>query len=56
METIEVVRLSADQYRELERKLTPPVVTTATTELLAGYQLGVQDVLKHLRDGFVTGR
>ncbi|QYD70143.1 hypothetical protein KZJ38_07500 [Paraburkholderia edwinii] len=50
-----VVRLDPFTYRELEQKLTPPVVTTQTTELLAGYQLGVQSVLKLLREGYTVG-
>lgn len=52
----EYVRLSEDQYEALERQLTGPTVTTATTELQAGYQLGVQDVLRKLRAGYVVGR
>ena len=52
----EVVRLTQDQLAVLERKLVPPVVTNQTTELMAGYQLGVQAALKELRDGFTIGR
>ncbi|CDK30099.1 hypothetical protein AMP1_28 [Burkholderia phage AMP1] len=50
-----VIRLDPEQYRTLERQVPPPVVTTQTTELLAGYQLGVQSVLKLLREGFTVG-
>lgn len=50
-----VVRLSEDQLAALERKITPPLVTTATTELLAGFTLGQQSVIKMLRDGFTIG-
>jgi hypothetical protein len=53
---VEVVRLTQEQLAVLERKLAPPVVTTTTTELQAGYQLGIQTVLKELRDGFTIGR
>jgi len=49
------IRLDPTQYRELERRLPPPAVTNATTELMAGYQLGVQTVLKTLREGFTIG-
>lgn len=56
MAVIEVIRLSPDQYAQLEKAAVSPVVTTATTELLAGYQLGVQAILKMLRDGYVVGR
>jgi len=51
----EVIRLTPDQYLQLERQLVGPAVSTATTELLAGYQLGVQEVLKKLREGFTIG-
>ncbi|KAF1043435.1 MAG: hypothetical protein GAK35_02219 [Herbaspirillum frisingense] len=51
-----VVRLDEDVYRQLERTLVPPVVTNDTTGILAGYQLGVQDVLRKLRDGFTASR
>jgi len=50
-----VVRLTPDQYRVLERSLPPPAVTNNTTDLMAGYQLGVQAVLKSLREGFTIG-
>ncbi len=52
----EIALLTAKQYEALEKQLTPPVVTNNTTDLLAGYQLGVQDVLKKLRSGFVIPR
>lgn len=50
------MRLETSQYEALEKTLTGPTVTTATTELQAGYQLGVQDVLRKLRAGYVVGR
>lgn len=50
-----VVRLSEEQLIALEKKLTPPMVTTTTTELLAGFTLGQQNVLKILRDGWTIG-
>jgi len=49
------VRLDADQYRQLERQLPPPSVTNSTSDLMAGYQLGVQAVLKALREGYTVG-
>lgn len=51
-----LVRLDPDAYTRLERELTPPVVTNQTTDLMAGYQLGVQEVLKKLRTGYVIER
>ena len=49
----EIVRLTDAVYRDLEKKCTPPRVTEATTSHHAGYMLGIQFVLKHLRDGYV---
>lgn len=54
-ETQTFVRLDEDQLRLLESQLAGPIVTTATTELLAGYQLGIQTTLMKLRAGFVVG-
>lgn len=51
-----ITRLEPDVYAELEAKVPPPNVTTATTELMAGYQLGVQVVLRLLREGYVVSR
>lgn len=51
-----VTRLEPDVYAALEANVPPPNVTTTTTELQAGYQLGIQTVLKLLRDGFVISR
>ncbi len=51
-----VTRLEPNVYAALEAKVPPPNVTTTTTELMAGYQLGVQTVLKLLRDGYVVSR
>ena len=48
-------RLTAEVYQDLERKVGQVVVTRETTDLQAGYQLGVQAVLKLLRDGYVIG-
>jgi hypothetical protein len=47
--------LSLDQYKRLEAELSPPVVSQQTTELMAGQLIGIQLVLKKLRDGFVIG-
>jgi hypothetical protein len=50
-----VVRLTEEMLMALEKRLTPPMVTTTTTELLAGFTLGQQSVLKMLRDGYTIG-
>lgn len=49
--------LTYDQYVALERQVpgATTLVTHLTTELQAGYQLGVQAVLATLRNGFVSG-
>lgn len=54
VEVVERTRLREDQYLALERKMVPPIVSGNTTELQAAYALGVQTVLKELRDGFVA--
>lgn len=51
---VERTRLREDQYQSLEKRMVPPMVSTTTTDLQAGYALGVQAVLKELRDGFVA--
>ncbi len=51
-----VIRLDLNQYLELERKvLSDVIVTEKTTDIHAGYQLGIQKVLRELRAGFVIG-
>lgn len=50
---ITVVRLQYDVYKQLEKSLPAPVVTSATTDHQVAFALGVQHVLKVLRDGFV---
>ena len=51
-----IVRLQPDVYRQLEESLPAPAVTTQTTDLQAVYALGIQAVLKKLREGFVVQR
>jgi len=52
--TREVVRLQSDLYLKLEQKLSRTIVTTDTTPITAAYALGVEAVLKELRNGFVV--
>ena len=47
------VRLDLEELDALRRRLPRPAVTVDTTPLQAGYQLGVQQVLELLRDGWV---
>lgn len=49
-----VVRLSKPVYEVLENKFSKLIVTSATTAHEAGYQIGVQAVLKELRSGYVV--
>lgn len=46
------VRLDPEELDALRRRLPRPAVTADTTPLQAGYQLGVQQVLELLRDGW----
>lgn len=52
-----VVRLSKEEYQHLEKLLPPANVSLsgANDAGSMGYKLGVQAVLKVLRDGFVIG-
>lgn len=49
-----VVRLEHSIYMTLENKLSRTVITSATSELAAGYALGVEAVLKELRNGYTV--
>lgn len=49
----QVYRLNPDVYRDLERKVLSDIyISKETTDIQAGYMLGIQKVLKELRDGF----
>lgn len=52
---IQVHRLSKEAYEVLERQCGPIKPTTTTTPIEAGYTLGVQHVLKMVREGFAHG-
>lgn len=52
---IEVLRLEGAVYQQIAASFGPPTVTDKTTDIQAGYQLGVQAVLAVLRHGFVIG-
>lgn len=56
IETKTFARLTQAVYEDLERKVAPPLVQRDTTELQAGFQLGIQHVLKILREGYVIGK
>lgn len=48
-------RLNEVAYQALEKAVMAEVlVSSQTTDIQAGYQLGIQKVLKALRDGFVV--
>ena len=49
-----IVRLDPEVYATLEAKLISPHVSNETTPIQAGFQLGVQAVLKELRRGYVV--
>lgn len=50
------VRMNTRIYESLEAKLPQAGVTATTTELQAGFQLGIQYVLKLLREGYVISK
>ncbi len=49
---VRVAVLTQEQLGQLASQLPAPIVTAQTTELQAGFQLGVQHVLSILRKGF----
>jgi hypothetical protein len=55
LQTRQVHRLSQEALMELRKKLPLPDVSSTTTDLEAGYKLGIQKVLDLLREGFVIG-
>lgn len=52
--TVTVYRLSQEVYKELEKSLPGPRVNGETTPLQAGMMLGVEMVMRKLRDGVVV--
>lgn len=52
---VTVVVLQQDVYKLLESRVSRGTVNQQTTDLMAGYQLGVEAVLRELRNGLVTG-
>lgn len=50
----ETVRFTPAVYAALEKQCIPPRVTEATTAHHAGYMLGIQYVLKLVREGYVV--
>lgn len=53
--TAELNRLTQAQYEAFEKKVhAVTIVNQTTTELQAGYQLGMQQALKVLREGWVV--
>lgn len=49
----QVTRLTTAAYHALEKMVPQPYVDNETTPIAAGYKLGVQAVLKALREGYV---
>lgn len=47
-------RLSETAYAALEKTVPSPVVDDKTTELQAGFRLGIQFILQKLREGYVV--
>lgn len=52
-----IYRLTPEVYQQLENSLLSDIpVNAQTTEIQAGYMLGIQKALKVLRDGFTIAR
>lgn len=49
-----ILVLNKDQYRKLEAAMPKPFVGDKTTDVQAGFQLGVQHVLHAIREGFTV--
>lgn len=49
-----VHRLTQEVYKHLEGQMPAPFVNQQTTDVQAGFALGIQYVLKQLREGFVV--
>jgi hypothetical protein len=49
-----VHRLSEEVFQQLVKKFPPPMVNNETSAHHAGYLLGIQQVLKVIREGIVT--
>ncbi len=54
-QVVYVTRLNPVIYQALAKRLPAPLVTERTTDLQAGYQLGVQAVLSLLREDLIQG-
>ncbi len=50
-----VVRMEFEVYKHLERQCSNMLVTSTTSDIEAGYKLGVATVLEKLRQGYVIG-
>lgn len=48
-------RLTVESYQALEKQVVGPGVNSQTSPTEAAYKLGVQAVLKAVRDGWVIG-
>lgn len=51
----ELYRFNPESIRQLEKQLNAVHVNASTTDIQAGYMLGVQHVLSLLRNGFTVG-
>lgn len=51
---LNVTRLTPEVYADLLKKCPAIMVTAETSAMQAGFQLGVQHILKLLREGYLT--
>lgn len=54
-QTREVVRLTSEEYRKLEKSISKTAIDHGTTQLEAGFKLGVEHALRTIREGFTVG-
>lgn len=55
-EHVTVATLMPDVYEKIESKVSNTLISSNTSEIEAGYKMGIQHVLKLLRDGYVVQR
>lgn len=54
IQTVEVIRLRADVLQRIRAEVANPLVSSSTTELEAGFKLGVEHVLQHLNKNYIA--
>lgn len=50
-----VFRMRQEEYEVFEKSMPAPIVDARSSDIDTAYRLGVQHVLKKIRDGYVVG-